>query len=76
MKEVPAEEKGKVGAMLNTAKIEVESLIKNKEEAPIVEMIFNLFSKFTKVRFHGRSFLGITSFGFVSSLISASTTGV
>ena len=32
MKEVPAEEKGKVGAMLNNAKIEVESLIKSKEE--------------------------------------------
>ena len=32
MKEVPAEEKGKVGAILNNAKVEVESLIKNKEE--------------------------------------------
>ena len=32
MKEVPAEEKGRVGAMLNTAKMEAESLIKNKEE--------------------------------------------
>lgn len=31
MKEVPAEEKGKVGAMLNTAKVEAEKLISAKE---------------------------------------------
>ena len=31
MKEVPAEEKGKVGAMLNNAKTEAESLISAKE---------------------------------------------